>query len=511
MKENPLKIFTIFFILGILIIPFDSAAADGASRPYLDVLTTIHNLNSVLYFLDEMLLDHPEIFMVMPSVLMEGVLQGTEWIDPDRQIAIGFKYRSNPPDIFILIPFLFEHQAFSDIYDATIVNDSYLITLPPGQAEAINRAVESELLNASLSPPKGDFHSVFQTGRMFQADDERSVAFHTYPLDLASIAKQTETASLGFRIGTSDLRFSVKLLPLKNSDLFKLVSSFNKSASWTSSADYIPAHPFLLQTTPFDLPTFFRLLRSSIVGENRLKDSEFERFSEILHHFSGEAIVGFSIKNGRLDFEAITVLNDATPSSDFLETTVMPWFLKWEGVFKRGEDSVVAGRKVVGIHPQAPLMQPFPFHSESHPYRALNIPEVRMTGIDRFLLVAPSDDRLNKLMGQIGSTKTEASNRPGAFFSADTEALTIAIIPPEALQKDNPTDSNLSGIRIQSDVVNGTSIINADIPKEDLKYLISNMMHILSFQNKTLQEPGGRETPNKTDPNIQKPRIDKPN
>lgn len=495
-------------LMGSVVCPFTASA--------LDAVVKISQIGNTLNLVDDLLESGTAQTKAPVTAQIRAVLQGTDWIDPDRLIVIGIEFEGNQPISAILVPFLRPNANFQAMFNAKTGSDYYMISLPPGAPQIISESFEDTLVKESSAKSKTTIMAQIIVDRLLEKNRDRintwlekietstmqqsnnpmvptpedARAMISGMLDMAS---QLDTISFGIDLTQEQLAFTFSSQARAESDLAAL---FTRTATSSRLSTFKPNFQINFSSGPYDIAGFMKMLNNTFGSFYQKIGLDFSEIASICEPFSGEIAGGVSSDKTGFDFEIISVLKDGAQTASFLENIYLPWIEKYSrdlavlmeqqsgrkptDVFVRTADTMVAGCKVVGVKSKIPVFPALPqTPGVPAPDYPIMVYDTRMTTTNNLLLMASDDRRLEKLIGLTRTFKETTLNGPmmtidvnlGTYLSALGEMLPDLNIPVSGSKQ---TIADLGKLAFTMNLENGRIDTVTSFKLEDIKVMITN-------------------------------------
>ena len=527
MKRKPFFCIPCMILIAVFLICLSAYAAENMkTQP--DIILKVSRLQQLLTMIDNMAVSDQNVSGQSPTMFIKTMLQGTEWIDPDRSIIVGINFNEigtdDKPVIAALIPFTEENESFKDTYNAVSGNNYYIVPLPPGQGGIISDQMKVGLVSTSLIPGDGFFSLEVSVGKVLQKADKqiqnflmdlekKTPANKNAPAELTSadvkkliqnllhIARQIETVSMGMDITKSDLVIFSDLKAKAKSDLAKLFVR-NPDSRFSFMKTYTSDYQINFKSNSYDLDGIIKFFNANFGDIYKKIGLDFSSIEKIASYFTGEMAGGMSLHDNGLDYEMIVVLSDRAKSEPaFIKTQYLPWVMDYgqkitelynkqrpkavvKNLFSRTADSIIAGHNVYGIKGEIPLYAAADIGLEKIEFN------LRMTTVDNFMLTASTDKKLEGLIQIAQTLQRETDSGPlmkadidmGSYFASVKEML------PQLASEPDLNFPKLGRISYTMDMTGGQLVGQYKIHLDDIKSLLA------FFQKGSTAELGtGRE------------------
>lgn len=512
MKRKPFFCIPCMILIAISLICFSAHAAENMkTQP--DIIIKVSRLQQFLTMTDNMAVSDQNVTGQSPTMFINTMLQGTEWIDPDRSIIVGINFNEmgtdDKPVIAALIPFTEENESFKDTYNAVSGNNYYIVPLPPGQGGIISDQMKVGLVSISLIPGDGFFSLEVSPGNLLQKADKQIQKFlmdlekktpanKNAPAGLTSadvkkliqnllhIARQIETVSMGMDITKSDLVIFSDLKAKAKSDLAKLFVR-NPDSRFSFMKTYKPDYQINFKSNSYDLDGIIKFFNANFGDIYKKIGFDFSSIDKIASYFTGEMAGGMSFHDNGPDYEMIVVLSDSAKfETAFIKTQYLPWVLSYgqkitelynkqmskavvKNLFSRTADSIISGHNVYGIKGEIPLYASADIGLEKIEFN------LRMTTVDNFMLTASTDKKLEGLIQIAQMLQRETDSGPlmkadidmGSYFASVKEML------PQLTSESDLNFPKPGRISYTMDMTGGQLVGQYKIQLDDIKSMLS--------------------------------------
>jgi hypothetical protein len=417
----------------------------------LDIVIKISQLDKALAIIDDFAAAEPGQPLGSPTLLLRGMLQGTDWIDPTRLIVIAGNFVYGQLEAAALIPFRHPNEGFQSTYQAIKGPDYYLCGLPPGQND-FARAARAAMVSAARATTTAMFSVELAAGRLLNAADEQikkrinrlgelpreTLEGGPPPQDieemlsnLLKMADQLYKLQFGLDFIDKRLIFSFEATA---ADGTELADTFVRSVDKTSFLHaYRPERQINLRMNAYDVSKVMDLMGASFGKIYETMGIDFPEMAAMSRHFTGEAVYGISFDKEGMKMEAISVLKEPVP--DILEKDLISCMVssgrnvagiieretgqKTEPIYVRTPDSKVDGFRVMGIKSRFPVASMPNSMPESANMRAFMMTKMRMTTVGRLLLMASNDREIAKLINIAKKLKQGPAKGPMMTMDID--------------------------------------------------------------------------------------------
>lgn len=367
-----------------------------------------------------------------PGAMIEGMLQGTAWIDPSRSIIIGVAFSQMQPQIFVFIPFAKPNKNFQSSYNAVKGADYYVVPLSSGrQPSSVNPEMLAALETASRAQADALIEVKIEIKRLLDGRyDQLRQLINDTPLsppnsqtpqeimlkpgeiritllNLLAKARQLENITATIDFDEQMFKTALKARAIKGTAMAQLFASGRQQSHLKN---YHPESHIRFRSRAFDVKGMLDLLDACFGRIYTQLGVDFKSISKISAYFTGESAGGISYRRNQMMLEMISQLSDPKSSVNFAEAIYLPWFLEYNrnigriietrsgGRIKpqcsRILDSTLDGHKVVGVKGQWPVMD------AGNNIAAMKY-RMRITTVDSFLVIAPNDNRMKALIQKV--------------------------------------------------------------------------------------------------------------
>ncbi len=487
-------------------------ALAATQLPEFDVVVKLQKIEQTLTTIEQMMPVDAGQPMGNPLAMLRTMMQGTDWIDPQRAVVIGADLSGEKITGVALIPYQFENQQFQATFGATTGDDYYLIQIPPnGGGPPISKATESALRKASqtlgktavsaqlsvktlLDESKDRIDTMLaQIAQKPQAPNDTPTPMTPRDLQLMftnmlNLARQLDFLSLGVDINPENLTMACEAQAAPGTDLARL---FVSTASTDRLAAYTPDGQISFKSLSYDVPGAFDLVNTAFGDLYRNMGIELSRFMPMSKQMTGDVAGSMSIRNGTVAFETIMVLKDTATAATFLEKEYLPAMTQYsedirkmlakqtgkkiEPLFVRTPESRIQGHKVAGLKMRVP----------ADPSAGMNpagtaMPDtlfdynLRMTTVNDLFLTAADDKRLGELIKIAATLKPQPVKGPWMTMEMDMAEYMNAV----AAMMPNPSDVHqpipqMGNIAMTVDLVNGKASATTVLRLDDIENLIA--------------------------------------
>ena len=474
------RIFLVPLLAAALVVFFATVDSVGAQQESaLDLTVKISRIESLLDRIDAMAAETQPEGGQSPSMMLRGMIQGTDWIDPQRPVVIGIEMVNGKFAAAALVPFSRPNENFARSFNAMSAPDHYIVPLPPGKPLSLSDAALASLVSTSGVRPESSVSVEIAAKRLLQKAEptlRKRIAEIEIPPQTTSAApkiaaedvrtllegmidlgRQVQSFSFGGDIFAEQFRFISETRAVAGSQMARLFSS---GASVARVGELASDHQVRFKTRAYDIAGAVEMFADIIGPVYRKIGIDFAGLTEIASHFTGESAGGASYGADGVQFEMITVLTEQAAETDFLGKVYLPWVESYSRqmaatlssllgsevpeIYRRTPDSTVAGVRVVGGRHTQPLFAADP---------AAGIPEttmtteVRIAQIGELLLFAPDDRRMASLIQEARAMAPAPEQGPHMRVQIDMAAYfngLMAMLPPsERPQIELPDTSSM--------------------------------------------------------------------
>jgi tetratricopeptide (TPR) repeat protein len=500
--------FFFLFILICMLPPSPGVCQESPAAP--DAIVKVSELNAALEAIDEMARGLPNQAQLTPSVFIRSMLQGTEWIDPDRSIVLGAFFTridAESMDFAALIPFRTANDDFQMAYNAVAGGDYYIVSLPPGKGGIVSDRMETALVEASLKPPEGMLSVDVAAAQVLQkaepdirkkiseleaemADTEAAGISPDQVREMISglidTGRQIQTLSMGLDLGGEEVSFFSKVAALSGTRLAEALKGRPEEEELLL-ADYQPAYEINFRSRPYDMAGVISFIDTHFGGFYDPMGIDFGELGAVMKYFSGEMAGGASFTEAGMDLEIISILDPAKElPENYLKEEYVPWFLEYgealadymnrqapeiqmETLVEKLPDSTVDGRPVFGVK----LGLPAPAESNTADLEIT----MRMTRVDNMVLTASSDRILSRLIEKAKALDKKTAGGPLMEMDMDLAAYLNAVqrfMPDEGVKREGGLPS-MGKLRYSLDVSGGELRTRYSIDQAGIRRMLSHL------------------------------------
>ncbi len=525
MKSKILRLMVFCMFIGLAAGSLSSAAiAQGGPDQDPVLIVKIRNIDQLISDLERLVPQTPGSQAGQQIGMLRMMLQGTDWIDPERSIVAGMVFEGQTPSGAAMIPFSTPNDAFQKSLNAIAGDGYYMLPLPPQPGVSVSPAIEQSLINASSESAATNLVIEMAAGKLLDmlepqmaaisqkieaAPAEEMAASGLTPEQLQTMLNSTmETARqvdiLRFGLDLSGdiftLHFGIDALP--NTMLADILVDQGGDARL---AAYEFDMPMKFRSKPYDMLGMMELFESiygTIYGQLGL---DFADMIEVTKAFTGEMAGGMGISSAGFMMEMIGTLKPGIDAADYVQNTYMPWFDRYNEqisnalaketgntgipLYERTADSTVAGLKVMGVKTNFGAVIP-PDQQEKNPLANQSF-EIRMAGADNLIFIASNDAKMEALITKGRGMAAAPFQGPTMSFDIDLGALLKDIqtlLPPDKVTTPLPVD--LGTVSMEADVKDGKMATRTSFNVADMQKL---MGAIASAASKAKTAPGNAD------------------
>lgn len=483
------------------------AAASNVSKP--DITIKISRLHQFITIIDNLMLSGQNLPDQSPTIFINALLHGTDWIDPGRSIIIGINFKETgleeKPAIVALLPFIIKNESFKNTYHAVAGSNYYLLSLPPDSNALISDQMKVGLISASLVKPDSMLSVEVAVSTLLQKADQPIQKFlleldknlsgmeaasnELTPQDvkllinnLLNTAKQIDALSMGMDLTQSELNIFSDITALNKSDLSKLLVR-NSDSRFTFMKTYKPDYFINFRSNSYNLSGILSFLNDNFGEFYRKIGLDFKDFEKMSSSFTGEMAGGISFRDKGFDYETIIVLKDKIKSrTTFLEDEYLPWLLEYgrkmsefynkrhpenpvENFFSMTNETTLSGNRVFGVKGEIPL-----FASPEMDINRIGF-NLRITHVGDFILTASNDEKLDRLIQLVPDLHKQSDSGPLVSVDMDMGNYFkfIKQMMPETASDSNFNFPRLGKIIYTMDMNKGRLVSQYSINMNDIK------------------------------------------
>ncbi len=507
MQAKPFRLILIA-VAAVLIAGFSPAAveaqAEASNGPQL--LIKVRNIDQLLNDIERLMPAGEGAAPPQQVAMLRGMLQGTDWIDPERSIVAGMTVNGDISSWIALIPFLTANANFQMAYGAIAGDDYYLMALPPQPRFGVAPDVKASLLAASteaaasglvveaaasellaMAQPKiaaalaNQAANPARPGAPAMMSPAETQAMLT---DMLKMFEQMETVRLGLDL-TGDvftLQFDVDALP----DSF-LAGLLIDRGDDVRLADYDVEMPLRFRSRAYNVPGMMQLLASGFGQIYSQMGIDFDEMADMTKSFTGEMAGGMTADADGMGYEMVYVLQPGVDGQAFILDTYLPWFERYNrqmaafvaqqanqpqtpALYKRTADSIVEGVKVVGVKTNYNAMLPPGDQTMASTLAGVEqIFETRLAAVGDLVLIGHSDVVMADLIIRARGFETAPAQGPMARFDFDLAGFMAglqAMLPPGEFPA--PLSSDMGRLTMQAEMQAGKLITQTRFNIADL-------------------------------------------
>lgn len=527
MRRKSLLQVVCMIIIAACLTGFPVQAADSnVSKP--DITIKVSRLHQFITIIDNLTLSGQNLPDQSPTMFINTMLHGTDWIDPDRSIVIGINFKETgfeeKPTIVALLPFIQKNESFKNTYHAASGSNYYLLPLPPGSNGFISDQMKVGLISASLVQPESMVSVEVAVSTMLQKADQPIQKFlleldknlsgreaapnELTPQDvkllinnLLNTAKQIDALSLGMDLTQSELNIFFDIKALHKSDLSKLFVR-NPESRFTFMKTYKPDYLINFKSNSYNVSGILSFLNDNFGEFYRKIGLDLKDVEKMASSFTGEMAGGISFHDQGFDYETIIVLKDKMKSrTTFLEDEYLPWMLEYgrkltelynkqnpenpvENFFSMTNETTIFGNRVFGVKGEIPL-----FSSPEMDIKTIGF-DLRITHVGNFILTASNDERLNRLIQLAPDLQKQPDSGPLVTVDMDMGnylEFIKQIIPLSASGSDLHFP-RLGKIIYTMDMNRGQLVSQYSINMNDIKSIATFFIKNIPFQAESSQQ-----------------------
>ena len=437
------------------------------------------------------------------TAMIKGMLQGTAWIDPSRSVVAGMHYDGQATFWLVFVPFQTPNENFQGAYAAISGEDYYVMRFPPSPEFALSDAERNYLAQASsrsseanlvleiaahdvLTQSEGQIEAAIQGLAASGGDARVAMApeeMQQMARDVITTFKQVDRLRLGFNVDPEALLLLMDVKGRKASFLEGLLTDPKKDVRL---GDYQPDYPIQFRSRAYNVAGALQLLGA---GFGQLYDKlgfDFDELAGMAKGMTGEMAGGMALDQKGMTFEMIYALHETTKGEEFLTRVYLPWFEKYNlrmaalmeeqtgqpaaPLYERTPDTIVAGKKVIGVRTRFPAMTPA---GNQTPVNAmLQNYHTRLTTMDGLILAASSDAAIERMLNQVNGFKKTPAEGPLATFHMDMGAYLRGLqgLMPEA-ERTLEVPLDIGALRLQAEIELGKLKTRTRLEAQDIQQL----------------------------------------
>ena len=445
-----------------------AAKAQGQAGQGLQLLIKIRNIDQLLNDVERLMPSGEGSATTQQMAMFRGMLQGTDWIDPERSIVLGMDARGGASSWIALIPFRTANPNFQMAYSAIAGDDYYLTAFPPQPGFTLNPGIKESLLDASVASAASSLVVEAAASELLAIAQPKIAAAiasraaapspqgqpsmmspaetQAMLTEMLKTFEQVETLRLGLDLEGDlfTLQFDVDALP--NSFLAGLLVDRGDEVRL---GDYDVDMPLQFRSRAYNVPGLMQLLGSGFGQIYRQMGIDFDDLATMTKSFTGEMVGGMTAASSGMTYEMIYVLQPETDGEDFIINTYLPWFERYNRqvaafvaqqtnnppapLYERTADSIVEGVKVVGVKTNYNAMLPPGDQSLAVFGGGGQVFETRLAAVGDLLLITSNDAAMGDLVARARGFETAPPQGPMAEFEFDLGAFMEgikAMMPP---------------------------------------------------------------------------------
>jgi hypothetical protein len=508
MKTQMLKLVVLCMFAGWAIVLAPPAAdAQGGADQGPQLLIKIRNIDRLLNDIERLMPAGPDANAAQQVAMFRGMLQGTDWIDPERSIVAGMLTRGSETNWVALIPYRAANANFHAAYSAIDGGDYYMTAFPPQPNFVVRPAFKDHLLNASvddatrgllveaaasqlLAIARPKIEAAFEkkaavqpppSGQAAVSDQQAQAMFD----DMLKTFEQVEIVRLGLDLSDNvfALQFDIDALP----DTF-LAGLLIDRGEDTRLTDYAADTPMKFRTRAYNVPGLMQLVGSGFGQVYRQMGIDFDELAEMTKSFTGEMVGGMQAAPNGLAYEMIYVFQPGVDGEDFIINTYLPWFERYNQqmaafvaqqtgtpqmpLYERTADSLVAGVNVVGVKTNYHAMLPPGEQGRGIWAGRDQVFETRLASVGDLMFFASDDAAMENLITRAGGFENTPARGPMAWFEMDLESFVEdlrSMMPSGASSSAWP--ANLGRLTMQADMQEGRLTTRTRFNIDDLSKL----------------------------------------
>jgi hypothetical protein len=454
--------------------------------------------------------------------MLRMMLQGTDWIDPERSIVAGMVFEGQTPSGAAMIPFITPNDTFQKSFNAIAGADYYMLPLPPQPGVSVSPAIEQSLIDASMESAEINLVIEMAAGKFLDmlqpqmaAISQKIEAAPAEQMEASGMTPEQVQAMLDSTMETARqvdiMRFGLDL----SGDIFTVHFDIDALPNTMLARILVDqGGDAQLAAYEFDMPMKFRSKPYNMLGMMELFDSiygtiygqlglDFADMIEVTKAFTGEMAGGMSISSDGFLMEMIGTLQPGIDAADYVQNTYMPWFDRYNEqisdalaketgntgipLYERTADSTVAGLKVMGVKTNFGAVIP-PNEQENNPL-ANQAFEMRLAGVDNLIFVASDDAKMEALITKGRGMTAAPFQGPTMTFDIDLGAFfkdIQSLMPPDKVTTQLPLD--LGTLSMQADVKDGKLATQTSFNIAEMQKL---MAFFAAAASKAKAEAGG--------------------
>jgi hypothetical protein len=453
------------------------------------LIIKIRNIDQLISDMERLVPQTPESQAAQQIGMLRMMLQGTDWIDPERSIVAGMVFEGQAPSGAAMIPFSVPNDAFQKNFNAIAGADYYMLPLPPQPGASVSPAVEQSLIDASRESSAINLVIEMAAGKLLDmlepqmaaisqkiqaAPPEQMKESGMTPEQIQAVinatmekARQVDILRFGLDLSGDIFTLHIDVDALPNTMLAGILVDQGGNARLGT---YEFNMPMEFRSKPYDMSGMMDLLESiygPVYGQLGIDIADMK---EVVKPFTGEMAGGMSISSDGFIIEMIGTLQPGVDAADYVKNTYMPWFDRYNEqisnlvakesgkpglpLYERTADSTVAGITAMGVKTNFAALTP-PDKQEDNPFADMAF-EMRIAGADNLIFFASNDAKLESLITRSRNVAAAPAQGPTMSFDMDLGAFLKdiqSLIPPEKITAPFPVD--LGSISMQADVKDG--------------------------------------------------------
>ena len=480
MQAKPLSMI-IIAVAAVLVAGFSPAAleAQGELSKGPQLLIKIRDIDQFLNAIERLMPAGEGAAPPPQAAMLRGMLQGTDWIDPERAIVAGMTVDGDISRWIALIPFRTANANFQTAYGAIAGDDYYLMALPPQPGFGVAPEVKASLISASTQPAVSGLMVEAAASELaataqpkIAAAIARQAANPARPsgpaamspaetqamlTDMLKMFEQMQTVRLGLDL-TGDvltLQFDVDARP--ESFLAGLLIDRGDAVRL---ADYDVARPLQFRSRAYNVPGMMQLVATGFGQIYSQMGLDLDEMADMTKSFTGEMAGGMTADADGMAYEMVYVLQPGVDGEAFILDTYLPWFERYNRqmatfvaqqanqpqlppLYERTADSIVDGVKVVGVKTNYNAMLPPGDQNLAALAGGGQIFETRLAAVDDLVLIGHDDAVMAELITRARGFETAPAQGPMARFDFDLAAFMEGLegmLPPGDLPSTWPSD-----------------------------------------------------------------------
>lgn len=524
-KLMKLIVFCIFSgLIAGFIPPMASAQGEAGEVPVL--LIKIRNIDQLLNDVERLILMTPGSKEAQQFGMVRGMLQGTDWIDPERSSVVGLFWTGMTPSFVAMIPFRTVNAGFQSTFNAIEGTDYYMMPippLPPQQQATVSLAVEQSLVNASQSATTASLVIEAEARVLLAMVEPRINAMLTTientpqpetgksdmsPHDVQEMVsgmlktfQQVEILRMGLDIDGDILTMQYDLEALPGTFL---AGVFVDVGGDSRLADYQVDMPVRFRSRAHNVAGMMEMEMSYMGQMYRQLGIDIDEMSAMAQSSTGEMAGGLKISSEGLAYEMVSIFQPGVDGETYTSNTYSTLFESFNQVisdliaketgrevgplFEETAGSVVAGVNVKGLKLNLASVIP-PEKLNGNPFADMAF-EMRMAALGDMSFLASDDaameNLINSVSGLAGSPAAGATTQVDIDLGAIVEDIK-SLLPPEV--PSFPIADDLGEVIVSTTLGDGIMTSRASFNVAKLIKLITTIEAIKSQnQQKTIAE-----------------------